>query len=165
MAETYPTALPGILINSDAYTNQTLTRKNELSSGPPTFRLKDDNGWVNFDVSWKYTAAEMQLFRNWYRWTLANGSKLFEIGISVEGRSSGAFDRTPHDCYFDGAYRAVQDGPLFIITATLIAIEQKTLDEDSGISLVNAYAGFEDVGASITQLDDIVALIEGTWIP
>ena len=165
MAEiSYPSNLSGVLVNSNSFQVQTLTRRNDLQSGAPVFRLESDNGWVGFNVAWSYDAAEMQLFENWFRWTIASGSKLFNIELWIDGFSEGKNTKT-HECYFESAYKANQVGDRWQVTARLIALELKTFEEADGLSLVNVWEGFENPPAAILSLNDIIELMENTWQP
>lgn len=160
----FPAFLGGVLVNSNSFQLQTLTRRNDLQSGAPVFRLESENGWVGFNVAFSFDAAQMQLFENWYRWTIASGSKLFNIGLWIDGFSEGE-NTKPHECYFDGAYRSNQVGDRWQVTARLIGLELQTFDETAGLGLVNAYAGFEDLPAAVISLNDIIELMENTWQP
>ncbi len=164
-SESYPNALPGVLNNSNSYSLQALTVNNDLSSGPPVVRLVDDSAWVAFDVEWSYNAQQVQLFRNWFRWNLKNGSKLFDIELWVEG-FDGTKNTLTHECYFiPGTYRARQNGKRWRISATLIAIDQQTLSEEAGCSLQPIYDGFEEVPETINLFYECIDLIEELWIP
>jgi len=160
----YPCALPGVLVNSNSYTNQDVVRRNNLQSGPPIFRLESDDGWVMFDVAWRFSALEVQVFRSFHKYTLANGSKLFNIELMVDG-DDGTKQTKTHECFFDGAFKANQVGRRWTISATLLAIEPNILDECQGLSLVAAFNGFDDLNASIANIDKSITLFEDLWLP
>lgn len=160
----YPCRLPGVLVNSNSYQNKDLVRRNDLQSGPPIFRLESDDGWVAFDVAWKFSELENQVFRNFHKNVLVNGSKLFNIELWVDG-FDGTKQTKTHECYFDGVPQFKQNGRRWIVGATLIAIEPQILDECDGISLVNSYNAFEDVNAAILSMDDVINTLEDLWMP
>ena len=160
----YPCKLPGVLVNSNSYRNQDTVRRNDLQSGPPIFRLESEDEWVLFDVSWRFSALEVQVFRNFHKNVLANGSKLFNIELMVDG-FDGTKQTKTHECYFDGSPQFSQNGLRWMVSATLLAIDPIILDECDGISLVNAFNGFEDVNAAIISMDDVINTLEDLWAP
>ncbi|MCK4621333.1 MAG: immunoglobulin domain-containing protein [Desulfuromonadales bacterium] len=124
----YPCHLPGVLVNSNGYQSSERTRPNDLSSGPPLFVLEDDDGYEMFDVAWSFDAAQIQSFRNWYRFITASGSRLFNIELWIDGYDGIKQTRT-HECYFLGTPHPVQNGRKWHVSATLVAIEEKGTDE------------------------------------
>lgn len=158
MAEAYPQTLPGVFYNSNSYTPQSLTRKNDLQSGAPTYRLESDNGWVMFDVLWKFSASQIQLFNGWHRYGLRNGSKSFDIELMVDG-FDGVKNTITHECYFDsGTFKANQVGTRWHVTTRLLAIERQTVSEAFYDQLAILDAGFPD-GIKET-LEGLESLIE-----
>lgn len=160
----YPLSLPGVLLASHSAQGKDLVRRNDLQSGPPVFRLQDFSGWVSFSVAWQYNAAQAQLFRNWFRWTLAEGSKLFNIDLPIENTNI-VNGLTSYECYFNGRYSQSVSGTGWIFTAELLAIEEQTLSQEAGESLPVIYNGFENPQNAILLLDECVALIEQLWVP
>lgn len=160
----YPCKLPGVLVNSNSYQSQDVVRRNDLQSGPPIFRLESDDTWVLFDVTWRFSALENQVFRNFHRNTLANGSKLFNIELMVDG-FDGIKQTKTHECFFNGVPKFAQNGRLWTVSATLLAIEPNILDECDGISLVNSFNAFEDLNAGILCMDQAITLLEDLWVP
>lgn len=123
MPETWPCNLPGPLVNSNAYQPAGRTERNDLTSGPLAFALDDDEGPVLFDVTFRMTAIETQVFRHFYRRITQSGAKSFTIPIPVDyvpGRT--------HICYFDSAPRYTQSGKLWTVSCTLLAIAPLTFD-------------------------------------
>lgn len=160
----YPCRLPGVLVNSNGYRNQDTVRRNDLQSGPPIFRLESEDQWVLFDVAWKFSALEVQVFRNFHRNVLASGSKLFNIELMVDG-FDGIKQTKTHECFFDGAPQYTQNGRRWTVAATLLAIESNILDECDGISLVNSFDAFDNLNAGIVSMDEVIILLEDLWIP
>lgn len=164
MPEQYPSSLPGILVAKNINNVQYLVKRNDLQSGPPIYRLECDEGWSLFNVGWTFTPEEKQIFDNWYRWTLRQGSKSFEIGIMVDG-SNGISNTRIHTCYFDpeGPLRE-QNQTLWNVNATLLAIEQETDDEEFAEQLIILSNGFPD-GVLLTMLglDEIIQELEELW--
>ena len=159
--ENYPSSLPGVLVNSNAYTPQGLTDKNDLQAGAPTYRLRSDNGWVMFDVVWSFSASEMQLFNGWHRWGLRQGSKAFNIELWVEGFDGVKNTRT-HECYFDsGTYRVTQAQRRLHVSTTLLAIDRQTDSEEFYNQLAILSNGFPDgIKDTMDGIDSIVTGIE-----
>lgn len=124
----YPCHLPGVLVNSNGYQSSERVANNPLSSGAPLFGLKDDDGYELFDVAWSFDAAELQSFRNWYRFTTTSGSRLFNIELWVDGYD-GIKQTRIHECYFLGTPHPVQNGRRWHVSATLLAIEEKGTDK------------------------------------
>lgn len=160
----YPCELPGVLVNSNAYSPNDRVQRNDLSGGPPVFVLQDSDGFVLFDVTWRFTGLQVQVFRNWFRSVTAGGSKLFDIDLYVDGPDGAGTQTKTHECYFDGPYQATQQGRLWLVSATLLAIEEQLLDECDGVSLVNAYGTFGDyLSQGIIDLDDVITTLEQLW--
>lgn len=162
----YPCRLPLVLVNSNALSPKNVVRRNDLQSGPPIFQREDDDVFVLFNVAWKFDAIQMQVFQNWFRSTIASGSKLFNIELWVDG-FDGTKQTKTHECYFDGAYQQAQNQKRWTVTATLLAIKEQVLDECDGISLVNAYNGFEydALDVAIADMDSVIVLLEDLWQP
>lgn len=162
----YPCALPGVLVNSNSYAPSERARRNDLSGGPPTFVLQDEDGFVLFDVAWRFTGLQVQVFQNWYRHVTTGGSRLFDIDLYVDGPDGAGTQVKTHECYFDGVPSYSQQGRLWSVGATLLAIEEQTLAECDAQSLVNAYTGFGDyLPTGIVDLDKCIKLMEATWPP
>ena len=143
----YPCRLPGVLVNSNGYSSKNRVRRNSLESGPPIYVLEDDDGYEMFDVTWSFDALEVQVFRNWYRWLITSGSRLFNIDLMVDGWDGEKQTKTL-ECYFDGVPSYTQNGRRWMVSTTLLAIKEQTLDECDGITLVSAYSAFDYGGAS-----------------
>lgn len=159
MPETYPCALPGVLVNSNGYVPQNLVRNNSVQNGPPRFRLQADSGWLQFDVSWSFNLTETQVFEVWYTHKLVNGSKSFNIDLQVAG---GLLE---HECYFLGAPNYNQVQKRWAVSGTLLAITRVGLDECDAESLINMFNVFESPNLAITQMDDAVKTLEDLWMP
>ena len=159
MAEQYPCALPGVLVNSNGYSPQSLVRSNDVQNGPLRFRLQADSGWLQFNVAWSFNALEAQGFENFHKHTLANGSRSFTIELQVTG---GLLE---HECYFMGVPSYTQVGKRWSVSGTLLAIARAGLDECDGLSLIAMYNGFEKPNLAITQLDDVITELETLWLP
>lgn len=164
MAEQYPCKLPGVLVNSNGYSPQDTVDRNDLSSGPPIFRLRSDDGWLLFDVAWSYSALENQVFRLWHQNTLARGSKSFTIELMVDGWN-GESQTLEHECYFSGVPSFRQNGRRWNVSATLLAIRSVGLDECDTDSLISAFNGFDDLNQAIIQMDDVNQTLEDLWAP
>lgn len=159
MAETYPCALPGVLVNSNGYSAQDLVRNNSVQNGPLRFRLQADSGWLRFDVSWSFDALQTQVFENFHKHTLVNGSKSFNIDLQVAG---GLLE---HECYFLGTPRYNQLQKRWSVSGTLLAIARVGLDECDAESLINMFNVFESPNLAITQMDDAIKTLEDLWVP
>ena len=161
----YPCRLPGVLVSSNSFAPKNRVRRNDLSAGPPIFNLDDDDGFVLFNVAWRFSALEVQVFQNWYRHTTKSGSKLFNIELMVDG-FDGTKNTKTHECYFDGAPSYSQVGRRWLVQATLLAIQEQILDECDADSLINAYNGFDyNLDQAIDDLDESVKLMETLWTP
>lgn len=159
----YPCSLPGVLVNSNAYQIQNKVERNDLSSGPPIFRLRTDDGWVAFDVTWSFSALEMQIFNAFYRYNLSNGSKSFSIGLMIDGWD-GTSNTKDHECYFDGAYSVQQVGRRWMVTARLIAIQQEDIGECEALSLV-AVSQYGDPKSITDGMEAATQQIIIDWLP
>lgn len=163
MAEQYPSALPGALVVSNGYTPQDLVDSNDLSSGPPIFRARSDEGWMVFSVAFSYSAVQVQLFRSWYFNAIRNGSKLFTIELMVEGWD-GTNNTVTHECYFQGPPNFRQNGRRWSISASLLSISRPgVLSECDGISLGNILCGFDNPHLAIDQMNEVSNTLEDRW--
>lgn len=160
----YPCRLPGVLVNSNAYSSKSRVRRNSLESGPPVYVLEDDDGYEMFDVSWAFNASEVQIFRNWYRHITVSGSKLFNIDLMVDGWDGERQTKT-HECYFDSVPSYTQNGRRWLVTATLLAIEEQIMDECDGITLVSAYTAFDydDLNDAFSDVDNATQSLISAW--
>lgn len=161
MAEQFPAGLPGALVHSQ-YTTQDLVDNNPLSSGPPVFRARADNGWMTFSVSWSLSALEVQIMRGWFRNIIKNRSKSFIVGLMVDGWD-GTTNTKDHECYFQSPPRYNQNGRRWTVSADLLAIEEVTLNECDTISLIAANCGFENVSTGFELLDEIGKTLDERW--
>ena len=159
MPESYPCALPGVLINSNAMTPQQLTRNNDVQNGPLRVRLQADSGWLQFNVSWSFNELQTQVFKNWYRHRLVNGSKSALIELRVP---DGLIE---HEVYFIGVPNYNQAGKRWIVSAVILAVRDEGLDECDGESLINMFEVFEQPNLAITQIDDAIKTLETLWLP
>ncbi len=160
----YPCTLPGPLVVSNGYAVNERTRRNDLSSGPPLYVLKDNQGFVAFDVGFRYTGLQMQVFRNFYSAETVYGSKLFNIDLYVDGPDGTGKQTQTHECYFDGPYAAQQENRLWLVTVRLIAIEEIIFSQCEGQSLVAAYDGVGDyLPRAVKDVDAAVVLLEDLW--
>ena len=159
MAEQYPCALPGVLVNSNGFSPQSLVRNNSVQNGPLRFRLQADSGWLQFNVTWSFNALEGQVFENWHKHTLVNGSKAFTIDLKVTG---GLLE---HECYFLGVPSYNQLKRRWSVSGTLLAIARAGLDECDGESLINVFNIFENPNLAIKQMDDVIVELEDLWVP
>ena len=157
----YPCRLPGFLVNGNSYRPKARTRRNELQAGPPIFVLEDDSGYVAFNVRTSLSALEMQVFRNFFRHTIASGSKSFNVELMVEG-FDGTKNTLTHECYFDeSAYDASQNGRRWSVSATLIAIGEEIINECEGESLVNFHSGIGyNINKAIEDFNDLSLALE-----
>lgn len=151
----YPCALPGALIAGNSYASKPRVERNDLASGPPLFMLADDGGYEVFNVAWSFSAGEVQVFRNWFRCELASGSRLFNIGLMVDGAATkGGRQTVVHSCYFDGVPQYTQRGRRWSVSATLIAIREEAVDCCSNLPAL--YDGFfGDLKGAINAFADI----------
>jgi len=159
MAEQYPCALPGVLVNSNGFSPQSLVRNNSVQNGPLRFRLQADSGWVGFNVAWSFNELQCQVFKNFHRHVLVNGSKSFTVGLKVP---DGLID---HECYIQGVPNYNQIGKRWSVSATLLAIRDEGLDVCDGLSLVAVFDGFKSPNLAITQMDDVITELENLWLP
>lgn len=159
MPEVYPCALPGVRVNSNGYSPQELVRSNNVQNGPPRFRLQADSGWLQFNVGWSFDQLQTQVFENWFKHTLRNGSKSFNIELQVAG---GLLE---HECYFVGVPQYTQNQRRWSVTASLLAISRVGLSECDGESLIAMFNVFEEPNKAITQMDTITNTLETLWLP
>ena len=139
-----------------------MVRGNSTQNGPLRVRLQADSGWVGFNVAWKYSELEAQVFDNWYIHTLAKGSKSFIIKLKVAG---GLLE---HECYFNPDAEPPspnQVGKRWFVSGAIIAISRAGLDECDGLSLINMFNAFEQPNLAIVQLDAAILELEALWLP
>lgn len=157
MADNFPASLPGILAASNKRKPQNLVKRNEVQSGPPVFRLESDNGWVLFDVAWVFKPEDMQVFEGWERYLLRQRSRSFLIDIPVDSMHT----LRTHECYFETVPTRTQHTRFWMVTATLLAVEQQTVTEDEADQLVILSNGFPDgILPSFNLLDELIKLME-----
>ena len=162
MPEVYPCRLPGILVNSQEYQDQNLVDRNDLSSGPPVFRQRSEDGWMEFGGNWVLNGLEVQVLREWHRQTLKRGSKSFTIGLMIDG-FDGTKQVIDHTCYFLSPPKFSQRGRLWSVSAQLLAISQVGFNECDTNTLVNTFNGFEHHTNVRKELDQAVDEIETAW--
>lgn len=151
----YPCALPGALVTANNYRSKSRVRRNDLASGPPIYQLEDDSGYEVFNVSWSFSAGQVQVFRNWFRCDLASGSRLFNIGLMVDGAATkGGRQTVLHSCYFDGVPEYTQRDRRWSVSATLLAIREEAVDCCSNLpELFDGFGGA--LGGAIDAFIDI----------
>ena len=151
----YPCALPGPLVAGNAYRSKSRVRRNDLASGPPIYRLEDDDGYDLFNVAWSFSAGEVQVFRNWFRCDIASGSRLFNIWLMVDGAATrGGRQTVLHSCYFDGVPEYTQRGRRWSVSATLLAIREEAVDCCANLpDLYNGFCG--ELKRAINAFTDI----------
>lgn len=151
----YPCALPGPLVAGNAYRSKSRVRRNDLASGPPIYRLEDDDGYELFNVAWSFSAGEVQVFRNWFRCDIASGSRLFNIWLMVDGAATrGGRQTVLHSCYFDGVPEYTQRGRRWSVSATLLAIREEAVDCCANLpDLYNGFCG--ELKRAINAFTDI----------
>jgi len=159
MPEQYPCALPGVLVNSNGMSPQSLVRNNNVQNGPLRFRLQADSGWLQFNVAWSFNLLESQVFENWYKHILTNGSKSFLIDLTVPG---GLLE---HECYFLGVPSYNQIKKRWSVSGSILAIARVGLDECDAQSLVNMFNVFAVPNLAITQMDEAILELETLWLP
>ncbi len=159
MPETYPCALPGVLVNSNGYSPQQLVRNNSVQNGPLRFQLQADSGWLQFNVSWSFDRLQTQVFENFFKHILVNGSKSFNIDLEVAG---GLLE---HECFFLDVPSYNQLQRRWSVSAALLAIARAGLDECDAGSLIEMFNVFEKPNLAITQMDDAIKTLENLWIP
>ena len=159
----YPVNLRGTLVARNSFSPQGRVERNDLRSGPPMYTLQDYDGFVMFRVGWLFKAIEAQVFQNFYRHTIASGSKLFNINLWIDG-FDGEDQTKVHECYFDGVPNWQQRGKLWYVSANLLAIEEQTLSAEEGLSLVNVFNGIDyEVSEFVIDFNELIVLMEDEW--
>ncbi len=124
MAEQFPVGVPAPLVNPNSYTQPSHITSNDVISGEPRYRQKTSDRPVIFQVSWNLSRNELAVLEGWFKWTLKQGAKSFEIDLET-----GA-GYLPHECYFErGTFGRTRVGKRYVVTASLLAVEMQTLDE------------------------------------
>lgn len=162
MAEQYPLTLPHVLINSNGYSPQQLVHAKDVSYGAPVFRKKYDDGWLMFNVAFSFSESEKQTFTDWYKSTIKRGSLSFVIGLMVDG-FNGSGNTLLHECYMQGPPKYTQNGTRWSVSATLLAIKYRGLDECDSITLVNSFNVFKNFSAAPDLIAAAVATLETDW--
>ena len=160
----YPSKLPGVLVNSNGFSFKRVTVRNDLRAGAPIFERRDDDAYVLFNVAWSLDGLEVQVFQNFYKYTLERGSKLFNIELYIDG-FNGIKRTQTHECFFEAEPQYQQNQKRWSVSARLIAITDALLGEAEGPSLVAAFEAFEDLNAALVSINGIIVQLEDTWLP
>jgi len=161
MAEEYPCKLPGFRIGA-SYSPQDLVSQNDLSSGPPIFRLRSSDGWLAYRGSFSFSALENQVFRSWHKNVVKSGSKSFNIELMVDG-FDGTKNTVTHECYFLGVPNYSQNGTRWNVSVSLIAINPQYLDECDTESLFSIFNGFESPQNALDLIDEALVILDDRW--
>lgn len=162
----YPCDLPAFQVIGTTHRSKDRVKRNDLDSGPPVFILDDDDGYDTHDGQIILKSPyQVQLFKNWYRYAISSGSKLFNMDLWVDG-SDGSTNTRTHECYVLGVPRYTQNGKNFNVSLSVLAIEEQILDECEGFALVNASNGFAySLHDAILDLDTLITTMESRWQP
>jgi len=124
MAEQFPAGVPAPLVNPYSYSQPSHITKNNVISGVPRYRQRTSQRPAIFQLSWNLSCDQLAVFEGWFRWTLSQGAKSFELEIET-----GA-GYLPHECYFEnGTYNRTRLGKRYVVSASVLAAELNTLDE------------------------------------
>ncbi len=145
----FPSGLPLPRRAGYVVTDSNATRTSDTMTGPPVVELISEDVPSYFNVNWLLTLAQFQVFEGWFKYTLAKGSKLFNISLNVgKGLES-------HECYFLSPYSARQIGKLWNVTASLVALT-KQLDTEDHYNDVLIFLNGIDTKDELGLLNDIV---------
>jgi len=104
---TFPSTLPGNLSASHGFTNKDQTVRSDMDLGPARVRRISTARNDSVPVSWIFSDAQMQIFRDWFDLsTGANGGAgWFNITLNV-----GYGDATQEARFKSGEYKASRVG-------------------------------------------------------
>ena len=128
MTVAFPIALPSPMAAQFSHSEMARWRRNDTQSGPPRYTKLTEKKPVMFNVSWFFTAIELQLFEAWFKSRTVYGSIPFTIDLPVCGESR------EHECYFDAPYSvtARAGANRWVVSAVLLAVGKVyDTDEDS----------------------------------
>jgi hypothetical protein len=119
-----PVAYPAA-IRPPLRASRTRTQAASFSASDPTrgFARFERTGFdqpVSWDLTWRFPAAEAQLFMQWFVYETLRGALPFTIDLRTE------FGLIQHECRFmpGGLLNARQDGATWVYTATIMARAQ-----------------------------------------
>jgi tellurite resistance-related uncharacterized protein len=118
MPVTYPVNMPVPLVKGYSAVDDTKFRKDKIKQSPLKYRKLTDTGSMVIKAQWSLNALEFQVFEGWYRHDLYYGSKSFDMNIKINGGSSS------HTFYFPNSYITTMKGKLFIVNASLLALDK-----------------------------------------
>ena len=81
----WPVQLPNPTIDGYGLEPADQVIRTDMEVGAPRTRrrsLADDD---SVDVAWKFTDAQMKIFRDWWRTTAAGGAAWFDVNLAVGG--------------------------------------------------------------------------------
>lgn len=139
MADLIPSPIPGIQVATLASSENTAYVTNDSDIGPATYQLKTLNIPTIWDVQWKLSPYQYQIFEGWYANILSKGVISFLVDLPV-----GAGD-VEHECNFVGSYTSSRIGRIWVVTAQLRVIEKVYNDQDlfdDLLALEDLFSGF-----------------------
>lgn len=157
MAVAIPNSIKHILNRGYSITDQSRVRRDDVQAGPPRFVKITDTGPSFINVSWSLDGFQFQVFENWKKYDLDEGSLSFNLDIKV---GAGYLS---HECYFsNGIYDASTDGRRWIVNANLIVLEKQVNTSSEWIELQALDTYFPDgySGEFVYDLNDFATQLQ-----
>lgn len=108
----FPSGLPAPLIENYSLSPYQVFERQQVSDGPPRYRLRSPRYTTLFEVEWYLTEFEFQTFRRWFEgFAELNYNRWFLINLAV-GQSQGeGISRTLQslECHFFNDWQATID--------------------------------------------------------
>lgn len=145
----YPANLPAPLVGQNQITPQQATRIQNVQGGPPLVELFSSDISSTHQCAFSFNEVEYQVFDQWFKWKLVNGSKTASIPL----KTAIGFDN--NDCILVNP-TAQQNGRRWIVSAIIIILRKPEMTEEDAESLFVIFDGFEDPVLAISLLEQAV---------
>lgn len=111
----WPVGLPAPMVPGFALEPEDSTLRTNMEVGAPRVRLHTLAERDGLDVAWRFTDAQMAIFREWWRTTASFGSAWFDVDLPVGNGGVQA-----KEARFNGKWKSrLQGGMCWEVTAKL----------------------------------------------
>jgi hypothetical protein len=116
----FPVSIPGVVMEGYGFTLIDTNQRTEMDAGLPRVRRRFRANPVEFDVTWKFTSKQFNVFEHWFLNDIYNGSAWFNVNL-VDGKGQRLFLAR-----FKGVYQATAEanGRAWVVTAKLEVAER-----------------------------------------
>lgn len=81
----WPMLLPAPTLDGYGLEPAEQTIRTDMEAGAPRVRRRSAADDDSVDVAWKFTDAQMKIFRDWFRSNAAGGAAWFDMALAVGG--------------------------------------------------------------------------------